>query len=93
LFDPFLISPQHPYNPYNQPGVPLELSPCTSLDVRRHLFPDMEPKGDAPVTSSEESKVSTPHTFEEEEHPFPPKGFPYTGGIPSSVPPNYVSLS
>jgi len=56
----------------------------------------MEPESDAPVTSLDKSKVSTPHTIEEEEHPFPPEGFPYTGSIPISVyqefPPNYVSL-
>ena len=53
----------------------------------------MELEGNAPVTSPEESKVSTPHTVEEEEYPFPPEGFPYTGSIPASVPPNYVSLA
>jgi len=93
LFDPVVISSQRPYIPYDQSGVPLELSPHTSSVVRHRLFPDMELEGDAPVTSPEESEVSTPHTVEEEEYPFPPEGFPYTGSIPASVPPNYVSLA
>jgi len=42
----------------------------------------MDPEGDAPVTSPDESKVSTPHTVEEEEHPFSFEGFPYIGRIP-----------
>jgi len=57
----------------------------------------MQPEGDAPVTSPDESKVSTPHTVEEEGHPLPPEGFPYIGSIVISVhrelPPNYVSLA
>lgn len=57
----------------------------------------MEPEGNAPVTSPDESKVSTPHTVEEEEHPFPLECFPYIESIPISVyqefPPNYVSLA
>jgi len=53
----------------------------------------MEPEGDATVTSPEVLEVSTPHTIEEEEQPFPPHGFPYAGGIPASFPPNYVSLA
>jgi len=97
LFDPIVISLQHLYNLYNQPSVPLELSPHTSSIVRRHLFPAMEPEGDALVTSLDESEVSTPHTIEEEEHTFPLEGFPYIGSIPISVYqeffPNYVSLA
>ena len=66
LFDIIEISPQCPYDPYDQPGVPLELSPNTCSAVHRHLFLDMEPEGDAPVTSPDESEVSTPHTIEGE---------------------------
>jgi len=53
----------------------------------------MEPKGNAPITSPDESEVSTPHTVEGEEFPFHPKGFPYSVGILASFPPNYVSLA
>ena len=57
----------------------------------------MEPEGNALVTSLDESKVSTPHTVEEEEHQYPPEGFPYTGSIPIKVyqdfSPNYVTLA
>lgn len=57
----------------------------------------MEPEGDAPVTSPNQSEFSTPHTVEEEEHKFSPEGFPYTGSIPINVyqgfPPNYLTLS
>ncbi len=54
----------------------------------------MEPEGDAPITSLDESKVSTPHTLEGEELQlqFPPKGLPNLEGIPASLPPSYVSL-
>jgi len=72
LFDPIVISLYHSYNLYDQPGVPLELSPCTSSVVHRRLFPAMEPIGDAPITSPDESEISTPHTVEKEQHPFPP---------------------
>jgi len=94
LFDVFDISPQHPYSPYDQPGVPLELSPNTRLFVHHHLFLDMECKGDAPITSLYESKDSTPHTIEGEELQlqFPPDGFPYSKCIPAILPPGYVSL-
>lgn len=78
---------------YDQPGVPLELYPCTHSIIRRRLFPDMGPQGDAPVTSPDESEVSTPHNIEGEELPFPLKGFPYSRGILASFPPNYVSLA
>lgn len=69
LFNPIVISPQRPYSSYDQLGVPLELSPHTHTRsaIRCHLFLDMEPKGDAPVTSMDESKFSTPHTIEGEE--------------------------
>ena len=53
----------------------------------------MEPESDAPITPLEDSKVSTPHTVEEEENPFPLEAFPYTGGILASLPPNYVPLA
>jgi len=94
LFDLVVISSQCPYSPYDQPGVPFEVSPHTSLVVRCHLFPDIEAEGDALITSPDESKVSTPHIVEEEEHPFPPECFPYTWSIPINVywelPPNYI---
>jgi len=92
-----VISLQHSYNPYNHPGILLELSPRTSLVVRHCLFPPMESEGEILVSSSGHSEVSTPHTIEEEEYPFPPEGFPYTRSIPISVyrdfPPNYVTLA
>ena len=93
LFDIVEISPPRPYSPYDQPGVPLELSPRTRSTIRLRLFPKIEPEGDAPVISLKESEVSTPHTVEEEELHFPPEGFPYSGGIRASFPPNYVSLA
>lgn len=93
LFDPIAISPQGPYSPYNQPGVPLELSSHTSLAIHHRLFPNMELKFDALVTSLEESEFSTPHTVEEKALHFPPEGFPNSGGIHASLPPNYVSLA
>ena len=71
----------------------MELSPCTHSVIHRHLFSDMEPKGDAPVTSPNKSEVSTPHILEGEEFSFPPEGFPFSEGIPSSLPSNYVSLA
>jgi len=65
--------------------------------ICHRLFPAMEPEGDDLVTSPNESEVSTPHTVDEEEHPFPPEGFCYTGSIPISVYwellLNYVSLA
>lgn len=67
LFDTVEISPQCPYNFYNQSSVPLKLFPSTHSTVRHRLFPNMEPKGDAPITSLDESKVSTPHIIEGEE--------------------------
>lgn len=89
LFDVVEISPQHPYSPYDQLGVPLELSTSTCSVIRRHLFSEMEPEGDASVTSLDESEVSTPHTVEGEELllQFPLEGFPYSEGIPTSLPP------
>lgn len=88
-----MISPQCPYGPYNQSGVPLELSPHTHSVIHYHLFPNVEPKGNAPVTSPDEYEVSTPHTIEGEDFPFPHKGFPYSRGIPTIFSPNYVSLA
>lgn len=67
LFDIVEISPQRPYSLYDQSGVPLELSPSTCLAIRRRLFFSMEPEGNAPVTSPDDSKVSTPQTIEGEE--------------------------
>lgn len=57
-------------------------------------FQTWNPKGDALVTSLDEFKFSTPHSIEGEELQlqFPPKGFPFSNGIPASLPPNYVSL-
>lgn len=94
LFVVVEISLQHPYSPYDQLGVPLQLSPSTLSVIHHHLFYDMEPKGDAPVTSMDESKVSTPHTVEGEELKlqFSPEGFPYSECITASLPLGYVSL-
>lgn len=75
----------------------MELSPRTSSVVRFFLLPVMEPKGDSLVTSLDESNIYTPQIVSEEEYPFPPEGFPYTGIIPISVYqeflPIYVSLA
>lgn len=55
----------------------------------------MESKGKIPVSSWGHSKVSTPHTVEEEEYTFPLEGFPYMGSIPINFyrdfSPNYVT--
>ena len=92
-----MISLQHLYSLYDQPGSPLELSPRTSSVICRHLFPLMEPEGEIQVFSLGHSEVSTPHIVKEEEHQFPPEVFPYIGSIPISVyqdlQPNYVTLA
>lgn len=75
-----VISLQHWYSSCHQPGVPLELSRHTSSVVRCHLFPAMEPKGEALVTSLDQSEVSTPHTIEEDN--FLLKSFPTQGEFP-----------
>jgi len=67
LFDVVEISPQRPYSPYAQPSVPFELSPNTRSHIHHHLFSDMEPEGNAPVTSLDEFEVSTPHNVEGED--------------------------
>lgn len=94
LFDIVEISPECPYSSYAYLGIPLELSPTTRSAIRPCLFSNMEPKGNAPITSPDESGVSTTHTVEKEELKlqFPPKGSPFSEGIPASFPPNYVSL-
>ncbi len=89
-----MISPQCPYN---QLGIPLELSPRTSTVILRRLFLPMETEGEFLVSSPGHSEVSTPHIVKEEEDQFPLKGFPYMGSIPISVywnlPLNYVTLA
>lgn len=94
LFDIVEILSQRPYSRYDQPGVPLELSPNTRSVIFHHLFSNMEHAGDAPVTSLDESKFSTSHTIEggELQLQFPPKDFPFSEGISARFPPNYVSL-
>ena len=66
LFDAVDISPQCPYSSYDQLSDPLELSPHTHSTIHHRLFSNMEPKGNALVTSLDESKVSSPHTIEGE---------------------------
>ena len=86
LFDPVVISPQRPYNSYNQMGIPSELSPRTSSIVRRCLFSPMESEGEIPVSSLGHSNVSathTPHVNDEQEYEFPPEAFPNMGRVSS----------
>lgn len=93
LFDLVLISLQHLYNPYDRPGIPLELSPQTSSVVRHRLFPPMESKGEIPVSSPGHSEVSathTPHVFDDQGYQFLLEGFPYMGSIPTSIYPEEV---
>lgn len=42
LFYPFVISPQKPYSPYDNPSVPLELSPRPYQIPPRQLFPHLQ---------------------------------------------------
>lgn len=82
--DPFVISPQHPYSPYDQPSVPLELSPRSSL-AHRWLF-SMESKGEIPISSLSQSEVSATHTPQvgnEQPYELPLEGFPFTGRVSS----------
>jgi len=86
LFNPIVISPQHPYSPYDWPGIPLELSPRTYRVSAHKLFPSMELEGEIPVSSLGHLEVSTthtPHMDDEQGYEFPPKGFPYTGKFSS----------
>jgi hypothetical protein len=81
-----VISPQHPYSPYDQPGIPLELSPRTSQIPPHQLFPPMDSEGEIPTSSLSHSEVSathTPHVDDEQGYEFPPEGFPFTGRVPS----------
>ena len=71
-----MISPQHPYNPYDQPGIPLELSPRISRIPHHQLFPSMESEGEVSATH-------TPHVDDEQGDELPPEGFPFTGIVPS----------
>ena len=92
LFDPFVISPQHPYSPYDR-GVPLELSPHTSQIPPCQVFPLMDSEGEIPTSPRGPPDVSTRHTpnvDNESEYDFPPEGFPYVGRVPSQ-PPAYNS--
>lgn len=105
LFDPVVISPQHPYSPYDQPSVPLELSPHTSQILPCQLFPPMDSEGEIPTSPPGHPKVSTthtPHVDEEKEYDFPLEGFPFMGRVPSHTlpetsgpmfPPGYTTLA
>ena len=57
----------------------------------------MESEGEIPISSLGHLEVSTPCTIKKQEYPFPPKGSPYMGSIPTSVHPelpcNYVTLA
>lgn len=67
LFHTVEMSLQCPYSLYDQPGVPLELSPSTCSVIRRHLFLNMEHEVNGPVTSIDIFEVSTSHTNEGED--------------------------
>lgn len=85
-----MVSPKHPYSLYDQSGVPLELSPCSS-SAHRRLF-SMESEGEIPVSSPIQLEVSgthTPQVGDEKPYEFPPEGFPYTGAISSSIYPEF----
>lgn len=100
-----MISPQRPYSPYDRLGIPLEFSPRTSQIPRHHLFSSMELEGEIPTSSLGHSEVSathTPHVDDEQGYEFPPKGFPFTGRVPSHtlpktsgpiLPPSYITLT
>lgn len=90
LFDPFVISPQHPYSPNDQPSVPLELSPHPYRIPPRQLFPPMASEGEIPASPQGPPEVSSTHTpsvDNDSKYDFPPKDFPYVGRVPSQPPP------
>lgn len=57
LFDPLVISPQQPYSPYDNPGVPLELSPQPYWIPPCQMFPPMASKGEFPTSSQGPQEV------------------------------------
>lgn len=100
-----VISPQKPYSPYDNPSVPLKLSPQPYQILPRQLFPPMALEGEFPSSSQGPPKVSSTHTpsvNNDFEYDFPPEGYPYVGSVappppPESsgpiFPPGYTSLA
>lgn len=94
LFDLVVISPQCPYNPYDQPSVPLELYDCTSQIPPHQLFPHMDSEGEIPTSPQGHSKVYVTHTHVDDEkgHEFPLEGFLFIGRVPSHMFPETSGL-